>query len=126
GFRKGCARRGAPAAFDELLAADEGWRELVPKVDDLRSRQKLKGKPTPEQVEELKQHKEELRRLEEELSAAAAERDELLQKVPNPPHESGPDEESGESEAEIVREVGERPQVHERRDLPQRGRLRHG
>ena len=43
---------------------------LVPQVDELRSRQKLKGKPTPEQVEELKTVKEDLRRLEEELTAA--------------------------------------------------------
>ena len=123
GFRKALARKGAAEAFDELLEADERWRELVPKVDDLRSRQKLKGKPTPEQVEELKQLKEELRRLEEELSAAAAKRDELLQKVPNPPHESVPDEESGDSEGEIVREVGEQPQVAEPKDHLELGRF---
>jgi seryl-tRNA synthetase len=116
GFRKALARKGAAEAFDELLAADERWRELVPKVDDLRSQQKLKGKPTPEQVEELKHLKEELRRREEELAAAAAKRDELLQKVPNPPHESVPDEESDDSEGEIVREVGERPQLAEPKD----------
>ena len=63
----------------------------MPKVDELRGRQKLKGKPTPEQVEELKQVKEELRRLEQELAAAESRRDELLQQVPNPPHESVPD-----------------------------------
>jgi seryl-tRNA synthetase len=116
GFRKALARKGAAEAFGELLEADEGWRELVPKVDDLRSQQKLKGKPTPEQVEELKHLKEELRRREEELAAAAAKRDELLQKVPNPPHESVPDEESDDSEGEIVREVGERPQLAEPKD----------
>src|SRR5204863_3529369 len=113
GFRAAVARKGGAEAFDELLEADERWRELVPQVDDLRSRQKLKGKPTPEQVEELKQLKEELRRFEEELSAAAAKRDELLQKVPNPPHESVPDEESGDSEGEIVRELGEQPELAE-------------
>ena len=122
-FRAAVARKGAGEAFDELLAADERWRELIPQVDELRSRQKLKGKPTPEQVEELKQLKEELRRLEEELSAAAAKRDELLQKVPNPPHESVPDEESGDSEGEIVREVGEQPQVAEPKDHLELGRF---
>ena len=65
--RPGIARKGGAEAFDELLAADERWRELVPQVDELRGRQKLKGKPTPEQVEELKTVKEDLRRLEEEL-----------------------------------------------------------
>src|SRR5918992_3429876 len=105
-FRAGIARRGAGDAFDELLAVDQEWRELVPQVDDLRGRQKPKGKPTPEQVEELKQVKEELRRLEQELTAAEARRDELLQQVPNPPHDSVPDGET-EEEALEERQVGE-------------------
>jgi seryl-tRNA synthetase len=106
-FRRAVARKGAAETFDELLEADARWRDLVPQVDDLRGRQKLKGKPTPEQVEDLKQVKEELRRLEDELAAAAAQRDELLQKVPNPPHESVPDEMTDDAEGEIVRQVGE-------------------
>jgi len=105
-FRAAVARKGAGDAFDELLEADAGWRELVPKVDELRGRQKLKGKPTPEQVEELKGVKEELRRLEQELSAAESRRDELLQQVPNPPHESVPDG-TTEDDAREERRVGE-------------------
>jgi len=117
-FRASVARKGAEAgeAFDELLAADERWRELVPQVDELRGKQKLKGKPAPEQVEELKQVKEELRRLEEELAAAAARRDELLQKVPSPPHESVPDEVTDDAEGEVVRVVGEPRQLASPRD----------
>ena len=90
-LRTGIARKGGGDAFDELLEADARWRELVPKVDELRGRQKTKGKPTPEQVEELKEVKKELRRLEDELGTAEARRDELLQNVPNPAHESVPD-----------------------------------
>jgi seryl-tRNA synthetase len=90
-YRAAVARKGAGDAFDELLEADARWRELVPKVDELRSRQKLKGKPTPEQLEELKGVKEELRRLEQELAEAESRREELLSQVPNPPHESVPD-----------------------------------
>jgi seryl-tRNA synthetase len=90
-YRAAVARKGAGEAFDELLEADARWRELVPKVDELRGRQKLKGKPTPEQLEELKRVKEELRRLEQELAEAEERRDELLTQVPNPPHESVPD-----------------------------------
>ncbi len=123
GYRKALARKGATDAFDELLEADERWRGLVPKVDDLRSQQKIKGKPTPEQVEELKQVKEELRRFEEELSAAAAGRDELLQKVPNPPHESVPDEEQDDTEGVIDREVGERPELADPKDHLELGRF---
>ena len=52
-FRAALARRGAAEAFDALMAADARWRELVPQVDELRSQQKLQGKPTPEQLEQL-------------------------------------------------------------------------
>jgi seryl-tRNA synthetase len=105
-YRAAVARKGAGEAFDELLEADARWRELVPKVDELRSRQKLKGKPTPEQLEELKRVKEELRRLEQELAEAESRRDELLTQVPNPPHESVPDGMT-EDDSREERRVGE-------------------
>jgi seryl-tRNA synthetase len=123
GFRRAVARKGAAEAFDELLEADARWRELVPQVDELRGRQKLKGKPTPEQVEELKQVKEGLRRLEDELAEASARRDELLQKVPTPPHESVPDEVQDDAEGEIVRCVGEPPSLTDPKDHLQLGRF---
>jgi seryl-tRNA synthetase len=106
-FRAALARRGAGEAFDALLAADERWRALVPRVDELRSRQKLDGKPTPEQLEQLKQVKEELRGVEEELAAAEAERDAALARVPNLPHETTADGMRDE-DAIVVRESGER------------------
>jgi seryl-tRNA synthetase len=121
--RPGIARKGGGEAFDELLEADARWRELVPQVDELRSRQKLKGKPTPEQVEELRALKEELRLLEQELAAAESQRDELLQKVPNPAHGSVPDEASGDAEGEVVREVGERPELDEAKEHLELGRF---
>ena len=49
-LRAALARKGAAEAFDELLDADRRWLELVPQVDELRARTKLKGKPTPEQL----------------------------------------------------------------------------
>jgi seryl-tRNA synthetase len=110
GFRAALARKGAADTFDELLAADARWRELVPQVDELRGRQKLQGKPTPEQVEELKQVKEDLRRAEAELAEAEAARDELLRRVPNPPHESVPEGDT-EEDAQEVRRVGEPPEL---------------
>ena len=123
-FRTAVARKSAEAAeaFDELIAADERWRELVPQVDELRGKQKLRGKPTPEQVEELKQVKEDLRRLEEELATAAGQRDELLQKVPSPPHESVADEVTDDAEGEVVRVVGE-PRSGPARDHLELGRF---
>ena len=90
-FRAALARKAAAEPFDELMAADARWLSLVPKVDELRARTKLKGKPTPEQLEELQQVKVELQQLEEELARVAAERDEALTRVPNPPDPSAPD-----------------------------------
>ena len=83
-WRAALARKGAGEAFDTLLAADESWRSLVPRVDDLRSRTKLKGKPTPEQLEELQQVKEDLRAAEEELAAAETARDDGARARPEP------------------------------------------
>jgi seryl-tRNA synthetase len=121
-FRAALARKGADSAFTALLAADERWRELVPQVDDLRGRQKLKGKPSPDQIEELKQVKEDLRRLEAELAAAEAERDRLALQIPNLPHESVPDGDT-EEDAEEVRRGGEAPKLPEAAEHTEIGRF---
>jgi seryl-tRNA synthetase len=121
-FRAALARKGAAEAFDALLAADERWRSLVPRVDELRGRLKLKGKPTPEQLEELNRLKEELRAVEGELAAAEAERDRLALLVPNPPDDSVPDGTS-EDDARLVRRVGDPPSLSEPREHTEIGRF---
>ncbi len=121
-WRTALARKGAGEAFDALLAADENWRALVPRVDDLRSQTKLKGKPTPEQLEELQQVKEELRTAEEELAAAEATREAALALVPNPPHPSSPDGDS-EDDAEELRRVGEPPALTDAKEASEVGRF---
>ncbi|HSC90645.1 MAG TPA: serine--tRNA ligase [Gaiellaceae bacterium] len=124
GFRGALARKGSADVFDALLEADARWRELVPQVDELRSRQKLdgKGKPSPEQLEELKRVKAELQRLETELAEAERTRDELLTQVPNPPHPSTPDGDSDEDAVEL-RRVGEPPQLAEPKEHTEIGRF---
>ncbi|MSO58606.1 MAG: serine--tRNA ligase [Thermoleophilia bacterium] len=116
------ARKGAAEAFDRLLTADERWRALVPRVDELRSATKLKGKPSPEQLEALQQVKEELREAEEALATAEAERDAALAEVPNPPDDSAPD---GFTDADAVelRRVGEQPQLAAPREASEIGRF---
>ena len=52
-------------------------RPLETRVGELRARTKLKGKPTPEQLEELRSVKDELQRAEEELAAAERELEQL-------------------------------------------------
>jgi seryl-tRNA synthetase len=105
-WRSALARKGAAEEFDALMAADRRWLELVPLVDELRARTKLKGKPTPEQIEELRTVKANLQRLEGELADAEAHRRELLDRVPNPPDDSAPDGITDE-DAEELRRVGD-------------------
>jgi seryl-tRNA synthetase len=121
-WRAALARKGAADAFDVWLAADERWRQLVPQVDDLRARTKLKGKPTPEQLEELRGVKEELQRLEGELVAAEAARDEALAQIPNPPDPSAPDGFTDEDAVEI-RRWGEPPKLDTPKEHTEIGRF---
>jgi seryl-tRNA synthetase len=107
-IRAALARKGAEEAFDELLAADRAVLAVQPGVEDLRAKRKLKGKPTPEQLQELEQVKVELQKLEEQLAAAEARRADLLARVPNPPAEDTPDGFTDEDAVE-VRRVGEPP-----------------
>jgi seryl-tRNA synthetase len=110
GFRAAVARKGAGGAFDELMSADTRWRELETRVTALRAKTRLKGKPTPEELEELRGVKEELKRLENEHSEAERARDEALTRVPNPPHESTPDGDA-EEDAQELKRWGEPPQL---------------
>jgi seryl-tRNA synthetase len=122
GFRRKLARKGAADVFDTWLAADEQWRALVPRVDELRARTKLKGKPTPEQLEEMRTVKDELQDAELELKEAEARRDELLTQIPNPPDDSAPDGDTDEDAVEISR-WGEPPAIADPKEHTEIGRF---
>ncbi|HZT85738.1 MAG TPA: serine--tRNA ligase [Gaiellaceae bacterium] len=117
-MRAALVRKGAGELFDELLAADRAVLEVQPRVEELRAARKLKGKPTPEQLAELERLKGELQGLEEELDRAEARRQEILDRVPNPPDVSAPDGETDEDAVEI-RRWGEPPSF----DFPVRDHL---
>jgi seryl-tRNA synthetase len=122
GFRAAVARKGAGKAFDELMAADARWRDLETRVTELRAKTKLKGKPTPEQLEELRGVKDELKRLEDEHGEAQRARDDALTRVPNPPHESTPDGDTEEDAQELSR-WGEPPQLADPKEHTEIGRF---
>ncbi len=107
-YRAALARKGAAELFDALLDADARKRELQTQVEELRARSKPKGKPTAEQLEELKTVKERLQPLEAELQEAEERVRELLDRVPNPPADDTPDGDS-EEDAVTVRLWGEPP-----------------
>jgi seryl-tRNA synthetase len=105
-WRAALARKGAADDFDALLEADRQRRGLLPRIEELRGQQKLKGKPTPEQLEELKSVKAELQERQTELESVEARLQELLDTVPNPPDPDTPDGQTDEDAVE-VRRVGE-------------------
>jgi len=121
-YRRRLARKGAAEAFDVWLAVDERWREAVPLVDELRSRTKVKGKPTPEQLEELRGVKEELQRAELELKEAEDERDQLGLRIPNLPADDVP-EGATEDDVRVERIVGEPPQLSDPKESLELGRF---
>jgi seryl-tRNA synthetase len=108
GWRAALARKGAAEVFDRFLEADRAWLDIVPRIDDLRSRTKTKGKPTAEELEQLRELKEELGALEHELALAEEARRAAVDLVPNPPDPSAPDG-AAEEDALELRRVGEPP-----------------
>ena len=110
-YRAALARRGAEKDFDALLAADVSWRSHTERAEALRAAQKRssRGRPGPEQIEELRQVKKELEAAEAEQAAAGRERDELLTKIPNLPDPTAADG-MDEDDAQLVRTWGEPPQ----------------
>ena len=102
-MRAALARKGAGEIFDELLAADQAVLEVQPRVEELRAARKIKGKPTPEQLTALERLKAELQGLEQQLGEAEARRQEILDRVPNPPDVSAPHGFTDEDAVEIRR-----------------------
>jgi len=121
-WRAALARKGAAEDFDRLLEADENWRALIPRVDELRGETKLKGKPTPDELESLRPVKAALKEAEEQLAKAEAARDALVALVPNPPHDSAPDGDA-EDDAEELRRVGEPATLPDAREHTELGRF---
>ena len=113
GFRAALARKGAAELFDQLLEADRAVREVQPRVEELRAAQNafsrsLRGKPSQEDLNRLAGLKEDLREEEERFKQLEGRRQELLDRIPNPPSDETPDGETEEDAVEI-RRVGEPP-----------------
>jgi seryl-tRNA synthetase len=106
GYRAALARRGYAEELDALLAADERRRGLLPRIEELRARRKVKGKPTPQELEELERVKAELQGLEAELGGVEEEAQRLLDVIPNLPDPEAPDGVEEEDAVEL-RRVGE-------------------
>jgi seryl-tRNA synthetase len=110
GYRVALARRGAAADFDRLLAADSSWREYTERAESLRAEQKRasRGKPGPEELEQLKELSRRIEIAVAEQAQAARYRDEILAAIPNLPDPTAADG-MDEEDAQLVRTWGEPP-----------------
>jgi seryl-tRNA synthetase len=111
GFRAALARRGAAQDFDKLLAADASWREHTEHAESLRAEQKRssKGKPSPDELEHLRELSARIEAALTQQADAARLRDEILARIPNPPDPSAADG-MDEEDAEELRTWGKPPQ----------------
>jgi seryl-tRNA synthetase len=109
-YRAALARRGAADDLDALLAADARWREYTERAESLRAQQKRssRGRPSPEELAELRGLAAELDAAAQQQAQAAAERDELLARIPNLPDPSAADG-MDEEDSEVIRTWGEPP-----------------
>jgi len=78
----------AKVDIDRLLELDSQRRELDEKIGELRAKRNAgsKGKPSPEQIEEMKMVGEEIKKLEEQQIPVNEEYKTLLLQVPNITH----------------------------------------
>jgi seryl-tRNA synthetase len=112
------ARRGAADQIDELVELDARRRELLPQIEERRGEQnrvseeiakaKRAGEDAGETIAAMRDLAAEIKRLEEELAAVEERIDAVLPGIPNLPDPSAPEGDS-EEDAEVLREVGDRP-----------------
>jgi seryl-tRNA synthetase len=111
GFRAALARREAAQDFDKLLAADVSWREHTEHAESLRAEQKRasKGKPSPDELEHLRDLSARIETALAQQADAARLRDQILARIPNLPDPSAADG-MDEEDAEELRTWGKPPQ----------------
>ncbi|HIG86318.1 MAG TPA: serine--tRNA ligase [Planctomycetes bacterium] len=109
--RAGAIKKHISCEIDRILELDAVHRELGVNVDQLRQRQKQAGgkiaQASPEErgqmVAEQKEHKAELKALEERQQGLTGELQELLLRVPMPPAADVPEGKDDEENTEVRR-----------------------
>jgi seryl-tRNA synthetase len=116
--RRALTRRSPALAedLDRVLELDRERRRLTAQVEELRAEQNrasraigsASGPDRDGLIAEAARASERLQELEPALAAVEEDLRGLLDRLPNPPHESVPEGETDEDD-EVLREVGERP-----------------
>ncbi|MGF7186513.1 seryl-tRNA synthetase [Desulfitispora alkaliphila] len=114
--RQGLAKRGEEFAIDKIVFLDEKWRQLLVKVEEMKSRRnqvseeigKLKrsGENADEMVIEMRDVSQKIKEVDEEIRNIEAEINKELLTIPNVPHDSVPAG-TTEEENEEIRVWGE-------------------
>lgn len=87
--KEGCSKKGVKVDIDRLLAVDEKRRELLHKIESLKSKQNKLGK---DNISEAKTVKLQIKNIEPELDRVEKEFNVLMQQVPNLPQADVPAE----------------------------------
>jgi seryl-tRNA synthetase len=107
GYLTKLSRKGADGLVQELLEVDTAWRAATSVAETLRATLKSSGRPTPDQLQELQRAKEQFQETEATLAELERRRNDLLDRVPNPPADDVPS--GGEDDYVVLREVGTKP-----------------
>lgn len=104
------ATRNVKVDLEKIIVLDNEYRKLLSVTEDLRSKRnkKPKGKPTPEELKELKELSETIKAKDTELLALKSALDGLLVHLPNINHETTAIGKDG-SENKVERTVNEKP-----------------
>ncbi len=96
--------------IDKLLSADDKRREIIVRLEEKRAfkNNSSKTKPTPEEIEELKNLGLEIKKLETELEFVETEYSRLIRQVPNLIHPDAP--RGGEEDFKVLQTIGKIPE----------------
>ncbi len=99
-YKDSAQKRGVSVDIDKLLKLDKERTELIGKVETLRAKLNVKGKPSESELKQLQEAKKELEALEAKFGSVDQSYQDLIWKVPNKLAEGTPEggEESNKPE----------------------------
>jgi len=108
-IKKNIQNRRLTVDIDKLLELDETRRTKLQEVEELRAikNKKSKGKPTDEEIKQMREVGDKTKNLEKELEEIEKNYEELLLQVPNMSHSDAPI--GGEKDFATLETCGEKP-----------------
>ena len=109
-FKEACKKKNVEVDIDLLIKKKKKQNDLIKQRDELKHQLNIKSKHKPDQktINELKQIKEKIKILSEEIDRLEKEIFEITRKIPNPPLDNVPIGKD-ENDNVVLKEVGEKP-----------------